>query len=329
MMGASMPSAEAPSVGAAGARAAPLAGVEPGQWPLVSVIVPVFEHAERLPACLAALAAQDYLGTHEVVVVDNGVVGGIHALVAQWDGVRLVREPRQGSYAARNRGVEAAAGDYLAFTDADCVPAPGWLRAGVRGLFDDPSCGLVAGRIRVEVADLHHPTAAELYECVASFRQREYVERWRFGATANLFTRREVFARVGPFDERLPSLGDRDWGRRVWEAGFALRYADEATVRHPARRSLGELLRRAMRMTGGYYGLARSRRLSPAALLKDASLGLVPRSMLAGRPCAGEARRLPRGAREHAAVIGVAGAVVAVRVLELARLALGGRPRRA
>src|SRR6185503_20329850 len=122
----------------------------------------------------------------------------------------LVREEAAGAYTARNRGVTAARGEVLAFTDADCIPGRRWLEHGVRALTRVPRCGLVAGRIEVFARDPRHPRASELYEAAAAFRQQDYVQRWRFGATANLITRREVFESVGAFDGRLRSLGDRE-----------------------------------------------------------------------------------------------------------------------
>ena len=310
----------------------PAVELSPETCPFVSVVIPVYDHGEHLAKTLLALADQSYPGDWEIVVVDNGSGVGLEDAVAGHPRVRVVHEARVGSYAARNRGVQEARGEILAFTDADCRPEPGWLAAGATALLADPACGLVAGRIDVEVGDPHRPTAAELYESVVAFSQREYVERWQFGATANVFTRREVFARVGPFDESLYSLGDRDWGRRVFEAGFAQRYAEAARVRHPARRSVGALLRRARRMAGGYYQIARSRRVSFRTLVRDAPMGLVSRLRLGStartRPAAPGRRQL-EGFRERATVAGVTMAIVAVRALELLRLLAGGRPRRA
>jgi GT2 family glycosyltransferase len=290
-------------------------------WPLVTVVVPVYDHAERLQECLAALATQDYPGGYDVLVVDNGSSTPLASVVGRTPRARLTREPQAGSYAARNRGVREATGEVLAFTDADCVPHRDWLTRGVEALRADPACGLVAGRIQLQAADPARPTAAELYESVAGFRQQEYVDRWRFGATANLFTLRSVFDRVGPFDERLRSLGDREWGRRVFDRGFTQRYAEAARVRHPARRSVPALLQRTRRMAGGYYAIARSGMLPPGVLLRDAPMGLASRRTPAGALG-------PRGVGQHATVALVTLAVLAVRVLELARLCAGGRPQR-
>ena len=86
--------------------------------PLISVVVPVFNDEARLAGCLDALAMQTWPASHrEVIVVDNGSVPPV-ALRA--GAARVIVERRPGSYAARNAGVAAAAGEILAFTDADC-----------------------------------------------------------------------------------------------------------------------------------------------------------------------------------------------------------------
>ena len=96
----------------------------------MSVIVPVHDGAETIGRCLDALCGLDY-PEHavEVVVVDNRSTDTTREIVASYP-VRLVEERGvQSSYAARNRGVMASTGEVLAFTDADCIPDRGWLRA--------------------------------------------------------------------------------------------------------------------------------------------------------------------------------------------------------
>lgn len=221
--------------------------------PLISVIIPVFNDTERLQACLAALAGQTYpQDRFEVIVVDNGSAAPPRELVESFAFCRYAEEPRPGSYAARNRGLELAQGQVFAFTDSDCIPAPDWLAVGQRELARHPSCGFVGGHIEVFPQD-SRPTAVELYDLVFGLRQDTYLDELNFAATANMMTRREVMQHVGRFDAELNSGGDQEWGQRATELGFAGVYAPAAVVRHPARRRAPEIFRQKRRHAGGRF----------------------------------------------------------------------------
>ncbi len=225
--------------------------------PLVSVVVPAYRDPERLRACLDALAEQRYpAADFEVVVADNGSEPPLEAQVGPRSGVRFVRETAPGSYAARNAGVRASRGDILAFTDSDCLPEPGWIAAGVAALGALPDGGLVGGRVEVYLSDPAHPSPTELYEAVLAFRQERNVRVGHFAVTANAFTTRDTFTRVGPFDASMVSGGDREWGRRVHAAGLPAIYAHDAVVLHPARRSFAEIARKMARVARGHHALA-------------------------------------------------------------------------
>jgi GT2 family glycosyltransferase len=274
----------------------------------VSVVVPVWRDTEGLAACLEALSRQTWpADRREILVVDNGGGGVVEA----GPGVRVLREAEPGSYAARNRGILEARGSVIAFTDADCVPAPDWLEKGVAHL-EDPAVGMVAGRIRVTFRDPARPTLVERYESVASFRQEEYLRKRRFGATANVLTTRSALEIVGSFDPRLKSLGDVDWGVRVFEAGLGQVYAGDAVVDHPARRTLAEFRSRSARMTGGFRDLGKTGRWPLGKRLRYAATGLPPIG----------------GVIRHPSVLLVGAMVVLVRVVTLVRLVLGGRSGR-
>lgn len=297
------------------------AGGEPpsGQpYPFVSVVIPVFNDAERLEMCLRALEDQTYpADRYEVILVDNGSDASMEGLAAGFAGTRVAYEDRPGSYAARNKGVSLARGEVVAFTDSDCVPDRDWIERGVEALCSAPGLGLAGGRINVSFGDPARPTAVELFEGVMAFPQRRYVEQEGFGVTANLFTPRSVFESVGLFDEELKSGGDYEWGRRVRSAGYGLVYADAARVTHPARRSVGELSRKVARVTGGERGLKRGANRRLVSLLPPVKtmLRLLKDERL-------------NGAGEKARVVCVLLLVRYVQVWERLRLGLGGEPRR-
>jgi glycosyltransferase involved in cell wall biosynthesis len=223
--------------------------------PFVSIIIPVLEDYESLEKCLEALEEQSYgRENYEIVVVDNGSAAQyVRDLNDRAERVRWYCEPQGGSYAARNCGIEHACGEVLAFTDADCIPARDWLERGVEAIMSDDAIGLLAGAIQVFADDPASPTPIELYEMKAAFPQQYFVEKLSFGATANVFTRRDVFDSVGLFDASLRSGGDREWGQRVKRSGYQLAFRNDVVVRHPTRRSLEKFHAKMMRIARGLH----------------------------------------------------------------------------
>lgn len=227
-----------------------------GPPPLVSVIVPVWNDADRLEDCLRALDAQTYPSL-EVVVVDNGSAQPVGRVVARHPRALLVSEARPGSYAARNAGLARARGEVLAFTDADCLPATDWVEKGAARLARGGGRSVVAGRVELFPRAPLRPNAVERYEALFALAQGEFVRRYGFGATANLFAPREAFDRAGPFLAEVRSGGDLEWGRRAAACGYTLEYAEEVCIRHPARSSLSQLYSKIVRVTGGLHDLKR------------------------------------------------------------------------
>jgi glycosyltransferase involved in cell wall biosynthesis len=224
--------------------------------PFVSAIVPVFNDAEHLKICLEALEKQTYpKDCYEIIVVDNGSDDRekVQGIVARFGQAILTDESIPGSYAARNKGISLAKGEIIAFTDADCIPAPNWMERGVNNLLKVPNCGQVVGKVDLFFKNPNQPTAVELYESITAFPQEKLLEEYKGGATANVFTFREVIDRVGPFDASLKSNGDLEWGARVFAKGYAQIYADDVCVAHPARSSLAQLYKRTIRLAAGSY----------------------------------------------------------------------------
>lgn len=226
--------------------------------PKVSVIIPTFRDTEGLLATLGALSRQTYpTELTEILCIDNTPGFELRDQAAALAPAWLLHEPRPGSYAARNRGLAEATGEVLAFTDADCLPDPEWIAAGVSTLEQHPDGALVAGNIEVFARDPQKPTAVEVLQICTAFPQERYAKVAHFGATANVFVYRRVIERVGPFLDGLVSGGDSEFGQRVHAAGFPVVYGKSVIVRHPARRSLAALLAKTRRVVTGVYVLER------------------------------------------------------------------------
>lgn len=200
----------------------------------VSAIVPTCRRPALLERCLTALLAQDLCPSlYEVIVADDAACETTRRQVEAWacraracgHRVRYVSiTGTHGPAAARNAGWRAAQGDILAFTDDDCVPAPGWLRAGHAAFRDG-----VAGATGTVLVPL--PPSPTDYE-----RNAAHLQTADF-ATANCFYRRAALECIGGFDERfsLAWREDSDLHFRLMQAGAGLVAAPDAAVVHPVR----------------------------------------------------------------------------------------------
>jgi cellulose synthase/poly-beta-1,6-N-acetylglucosamine synthase-like glycosyltransferase len=199
----------------------------------VAVVVPMRNAEQSLPALLDALADQRDLPSYDVVMVDNGSRDNT-VLLAQTHPLQpeVLVEPARGSFRARNAGWRAAEADVIAFTDADCVPTPGWLHAGIAAL---ASCDIVGGRVATFLGP--EPNVWERLDAGHYLDQRRNVQQQHFAATANMFIRREQLQRLGGFAE-LRSGGDRELCKRARERGLTLGYDNDALVWHRPRSSM-------------------------------------------------------------------------------------------
>lgn len=202
----------------------------------VSVVVATFRRPDLLDRCLATLLAQKFPSErYEIIVADDARSPRTCAQVARWSALagELERSIRyvmpagvHGPAAARNAGWRAARGDVIAFTDDDCMPAPGWLRAGLAALEADAEVVGVSGKLIVPIEGV--PTDYE--RNAARLETAEFV-------TANCFYRRDALERIGGFDERFPLAWreDSDLHFRLLAVGARLVKAHDAVVVHPVR----------------------------------------------------------------------------------------------
>lgn len=231
-------------------------------YPFVSVIIPVYHDSCQLKRCLEALNCQSYpLHRFEVIVINNDP-GDSETYSMKFTKARLLTQPKAGSYAARNLGINVAQGDVVAFTDSDCVPHKDWLLNSVDALLNGAE--RIAGRITL-LFDSDILSLAEIYEYKFAFPQAKYA-KMGFGATANMITWRKYFDQIGFFDENLFSGGDYEWGMRASRAGISISYACNVSVGHVARKCLGEIIRKSRRVEGGHAMLS-GMKLIPADLI--------------------------------------------------------------
>jgi glycosyltransferase involved in cell wall biosynthesis len=182
--------------------------------PLVSVVIPTYNYARFVGAAVASALAQTYSAC-EVIVVDDGSTDDTRAVLAPWEGrIRYLYQENQGLSAARNTGILAAQGDYIALLDADDLWHSAKLEAQMRYLADHPEVGLLAcDRVTAE------PPPWPAVDLAPSLSARditleELVLATRFGPSSAVIARR-CFERVGYFDPVLRSAEDREMWLRI------------------------------------------------------------------------------------------------------------------
>jgi GT2 family glycosyltransferase len=247
--------------------------------PSVSVMVvsdyrPGEEKSWRdLRSTLAALAAQDYDGSVEFILVEHDAdLARMPADVVQaLPGVRVIGCAARGSYEMKNAGIRAAAADLVGVLDADCVPGRGWLRAAVEAMRRWPDAVAISGRTT-------YPGRTTL-ERALGLLSRCYVDRGDGGrvrllSTNNMIVRREPFCAealpedVGAFAYRLSTERmQRKGGRLYFEPSMhAVHDFEGWPMERDLRRQVGWTSIRIRQIDPSLPGARVVRRLGAASL---------------------------------------------------------------
>jgi len=215
--------------------------------PRVSVVIPCFNTERYVAATLRSVLAQAGAAL-DVVVVDDGSTDGSAARVAQeFPQVRLIRRPNGGVAAARNAGIAAATGDWVAFCDADDIWLPGKLAAQFQAIAAAPGCRMSYTAWQVWSSAEPEPEPALLATLAA---QAGDTARWA-GATGWLYPellldcvvwtstvlmQRSLLDEIGDFDSELRIGEDYDLWLRASRVTRIERVAQPLALyrQHPA-----------------------------------------------------------------------------------------------
>ncbi|MDH7513739.1 MAG: glycosyltransferase [Clostridiales bacterium] len=214
----------------------------------ISVVIITYNEEKNIRPCLDSLMALDYpKEKHEILVVDAST-DETPRIVQRYEKVRLIQSAK-GFSQQRNAGLEAAKFDIVAFTDADCVIPPDWLRVIDRAFREERVAGVggnafpppATNRFGLWTACVGHPAGGAIGFDANVERARDGVD---FVAGCNSAFRKSALIEVGGFDPRFFDGGeDVDVSRRLRERGYFLDYVPDLTVYHKPRRTLVSYLR--------------------------------------------------------------------------------------
>ncbi len=206
--------------------------------PLVSVVIPAFNSERFLGEAIASVLAQDY-SPLETIVVDDGSSDGTAAVARSYPDVKLIVQENAGPAAARNRGFAASRGEFVAFHDADDTLPTEKLSVQIGEMLADPEVGCVVAEQELlieEGAELPFWAEGSNVPTVMPAKPEELADEPDVHPMT-MVVRREVFERIGGFDEGMRAAEDFDWMLRAAEQGTEFRRLPRILLRrrvHPA-----------------------------------------------------------------------------------------------
>jgi len=241
--------------------------------PKVSVVMTCYKYAQYLPGAIESVLEQTY-GNVEVIMVNDGSPDNTDEVMQRYlpdPRVKYLKQPNSGQTIAKNNGIRAATGEYIAFLDADDI----WRRdklAKQMPLFDAPEVGIVystmefiddaGARVPYEASPLSTPRAGRITEAL-------FVDNIvPFSAAV---ARRECFDKVGVMDDTLKMAIDWDLWLRM-SVHFSFAFVDEPLllyrVGHPGQMSKNYFVREKDTMRIMQKFVAANPRLLPRDLVR-------------------------------------------------------------
>jgi glycosyltransferase involved in cell wall biosynthesis len=231
-----------------------------GMMPLITVAVCTRNRTDELVLCLDALCQLDYPHL-EILVVDNApTTNDTESLIKNnYPSIRYIHEPRPGLDWARNRAIQEASGEIIAFTDDDVIVDAGWVKAIAVLMMGNPEVMAVTGLVVPYELETEAQVLFEMYGGFGRGFKRKwhqvsnYKVPWgllgtgQFGTGANMAFKRDLFDKIGYFDPALDvgtvtnGGGDLEMLFRVLKEGYMLVYEPGAIVRHRHRREYEKL----------------------------------------------------------------------------------------
>lgn len=194
----------------------------------VTVIVPVLNAQTFIEEFLKALEDQSYPKDFvEIIIVDNGSSDKTVEIVQNFPVKLILEDTLKSPYAARNRGLEASKGSYIALIDVNKIPHKDWLKEGIAAM-KSYNADLLGGAILFSLPDA--PSVSNLYDSITFNNNHRLVTTENGSAAGNLFFHRTLIDKIGMFPEKFRSGMDIWWTQKAVRIGYKLKFSEKAIV---------------------------------------------------------------------------------------------------
>ena len=192
--------------------------------PLISVVIPTYNAARYLPDAIESILRQNYQNM-EIIVIDDGSTDNTTTVLSPYsDIVNYHYQDNRGPASARNRAIQLAQGELIAFLDADDIWPDDKIVRQLSHMEEFPDVEIIVGRQRVEYLS----DAKELL-----YKEDDLVKEPQVCQSFPVaLIRRSAFEKIGNIDEDLIYFEDWDWHLRARESGLKILAYDEVTNIH-------------------------------------------------------------------------------------------------
>ncbi|MBP9866967.1 MAG: glycosyltransferase [Candidatus Pacebacteria bacterium] len=197
----------------------------------ISIIIPTYNRAKQLKVCLESIYKQNYTENFELIVVDDGSKDDTKNIVYGFCGsdkrivIKYIYEENKGCAFARNIGIDQAEGEYIFFTDDDCIVPENWIVQILEGFKKYPEASAVGGWYEVEkdileknkylkAIDIQRKASFENYDSFEHVSSTNHKKNL-CGNTANVCYKKDVFKKIGNFDVWTKKTARIDWEFKI------------------------------------------------------------------------------------------------------------------
>lgn len=244
--------------------------------PRISIVIPVYNCLQTIGRCLESLFSLNH-SSYEVIIVDDGSTDGTPEVCESYPGTRVIRLDRGGPSHARNVGIAAARGEFVAFTDGDCIVDSEWLNELEKGFVTSEVAGVGGDQQSPDDDTSIGKTIQGFFKSIgfmtqyiktgANLRETEH------NPSCNSAYRRSVLLEVGGFDPALFPGEDVKLDLHIRRKGYRLMFNPAAKVAHYRAQTYGRFAKMMRRYGAGEwhlfreYGLYRKIDYVPVALV--------------------------------------------------------------
>ncbi|MBW1856299.1 MAG: glycosyltransferase [Deltaproteobacteria bacterium] len=203
--------------------------------PLVTIIIPVRNEEETIGKCLHSLKALNY-PNYEIIVVNDGSTDRTEKILKQFNTITIITTEGVGPSIARNLAIEKSKGEYLAFTDGDCLIDKEWLNELLTYFTDTNIMGIGGDQLQPEDETSFGKDVYDFFNLIAFstdyLKTKKEVMNIRHNPTCNMMYRKAAFEKIGNFKKDLWPCEDLEFDCRLIQSGYRLIFNPKAIVYH-------------------------------------------------------------------------------------------------